>query len=170
MTVLPDVFEVGGIYSKKSGEENVKSRTAQDLAAAFPNFNVELLPPEGPWYVSGQREAAEAAHARAAAVVSRLLSPSFCQQHEDETLVMVSHQDFLDLMLRRLVGSSSEGFSRLGPRLVFNISNTATSMITIGHSSAADEPAACGTARIEWIARDEHLRKGDAFGGPTSTL
>ena len=110
--VHPLLYEVGGIY--RSSPKPQLSRgisfsasagcgmTRQDFASSFPMFDVSRLPQDGPWNEDKGYESTNESIQRAADIANWLHSKELHQEvGEDGMVVLVSHADFLALLLVR---------------------------------------------------------------------
>ena len=98
--VWPDLHEIGGMYDDRSGETRGSggmSRSA--IMAKFPGYVLPEAVTESVWYdVALGREPESHSHDRAIRVARALRERS----ESDETLALVSHAGFLDLLLKAI--------------------------------------------------------------------
>jgi broad specificity phosphatase PhoE len=151
VVVRPDIFEAGGIYSSDGGKPPSrvvgKTHTAAELKALFPPYDVSSIEVPSPastvaplmWYDAGFEDAVRA-DARAASVAAWLKSGQLRKEvGEGVQMVMVSHADFLNQMLRKLFETKNTNFA---------FANTSTAMLNIFPS---------GDVTVDWLVRVDHL-------------
>jgi broad specificity phosphatase PhoE len=126
-----DIFEVGGVYNEgESGRIVGEPGLSRAKMAAF-GYGLPDAVTESGWYNRGcdatahrLKESKEEGKARAARVADRLrlLASSL---DERRTIAMVSHGDFIGLLLADLISGQS------GPEIAFKLYNTAISCVDI---------------------------------------
>lgn len=118
---MPDLAEVGGVYHAYQDANGNWQKgpgatfTAQQLASRY-NFDVSKLAPEGPWDGGRGFETTAQALARAQHVADWLQTQSLIKSQSlegqvPECIVIVSHADFLALLLAALNKMDAQGAS-----------------------------------------------------------
>jgi broad specificity phosphatase PhoE len=113
--VQADLCEVGGIYSTQKGTDGQYQKVRGNAPAASSiqqefGFNVSGLPQSGPWDGGRGYEGVTESMSRAERVAQWIKSPSMSSQlGTDCCLVIVSHADFLALILACLCKSPKAG-------------------------------------------------------------
>ena len=138
----PDIFEVGGIYGSDDGSRSPmttpgKTNTASELQSLFPTYIVCDLPQTGMWYTEGYESRPQAIE-RAAKVATWLKSPALHSEVGSDVAIMVMHADFLNLLVKSLLGTNQN--------VLF--SNTSTALLDI---------AITGKINVHWMVRVDHL-------------
>jgi len=103
--VLPDLHEVKGFYDASGRKVHGPGRAA--LRERFPDFDVSLVPEEGQSGESG-REALE----RVRRVVGVLRKWGSTEGTQEDVVIIVSHNDFIGLLGRRLLVPSGQDPAR----------------------------------------------------------
>lgn len=113
--VKPELCEVGGIYRAEKQMRHgmvpvvVKvpgnAKTAENIKRDFPNFSVDDIRPQGPWDFGRGFEETDIAVARARQIAGWLRSAELqTKVGENGCLVLVSHADFLALLISSILG------------------------------------------------------------------
>jgi len=109
-----NLCEVGGIYAAKKvmrnalipSFENVPGvcPSSSDLRSRYPNFDSPTLPASGPWDGGRGHESVEQAISRSQTLAHWLKSEDLQSKVGNGMLVLVSHADFIALLLAALQG------------------------------------------------------------------
>eukprot|EP00039_Didymoeca_costata_P020954 m.342941 g.342941 ORF g.342941 m.342941 type:complete len:273 (-) comp22064_c0_seq1:20-838(-) len=113
-TVLPHIYEVGGVYTTFKDKNGVRKRVGpgkslsnDDIKKIHRKFDTEYLPSSGGWY-SGKWEMNPEGRMRAARVAKWLKSPELAKEVGNRLLVLVSHSHFMDMLLKQLMGITDD--------------------------------------------------------------
>lgn len=152
-TVHPDVFEVGGIYVSETRLPG-KCLTRKDFSRNFPGYDTSLLKPgdDEMWYDSGHENKTEAREraVRVARWIQDLANATTAglEPGPPSLLVVVSHADFLDMLLKQMLGIEGPHTAGITPsRHIFNFANTAHAMLS----------ASGQLVSMDWMGRTDHL-------------
>jgi 2,3-bisphosphoglycerate-dependent phosphoglycerate mutase len=138
-TVWTDIHESGGIYLDSDDGSSVgyPGKTRAEILAEFPNFVLPDAVSDQGWW-TGAREEVDASVARAARVAADLRH----RQAATDVVAIVSHGDFIDLLLRAIFGQSPQ-----------------TPMYYYHHNTAISRLAfeSHGHVEVSYLNRIEHL-------------
>jgi len=165
VTVMPDLYEVGGIYCNPHADhmrhEPAAGMTSQEIVTAFPFMNVSNLPATGPWNQMKPFDDGAADARRAVSVAAWLLSPEFIEQHRKKSVLIVTHSEFMDLLTKALmnpllfaVESGNFTHTRDLARLGHAFQNTSLTHFAI---SPSKQPQQRPHVRMLYLNRVDHL-------------
>ncbi|KAG8464372.1 hypothetical protein KFE25_003435 [Diacronema lutheri] len=147
--VVLDIFEVGGVYNANvtSGEAEGQPGVARAAMSEF-GYGLPDGVTEDGWYARehGKETKAEGV-ARASKVAARLRETAAALPTARKTIALVSHGDFIGMLLANLLGHG-RGDASVG--LAFKVYNTGVSIIDInGHD---------GSVRVLMVNSVAHLQ------------
>ncbi|GMH70598.1 hypothetical protein TrVE_jg10649 [Triparma verrucosa] len=102
----PDIYEISGCYDGLPGSETSNpGLTGAEIAERFSYPPPASLPPSSGWYTHPGRESYAEGVSRIGAVADRLRlrAADLCAAGESETLCLVVHGDFIDVLLNQLL-------------------------------------------------------------------
>jgi broad specificity phosphatase PhoE len=182
--VFPDLCEVGGIYRAQKtitptgNFEYVKGPGAamsrSEILRFFPSLDAERLPADGPWDGGRGFESTSAAIARAGAVADWLRSPRLHADVGDQDLVvLVSHADFLALLLANLHRDGAAAVAEVSPDLDVSRHGVSERQLEARLPAAAPpgpEDVACVYSRYRVSLASSSLIEIGAGGAVTAVL
>lgn len=152
VTVRPDIFENGGVYSVNKNSELTEGEcfSGSEIKNKY-NYNVDLLPSAGPWY-TGNREDDARSKMRAERVAKWIKSKEFRKENENKIVLMVMHGNFIDYLLKEIMNINAKlNFKTMSEyevhSIYFDTPNTATSLFVVRN----------GKIIIKNICNVEHL-------------
>ena len=180
--VHAEVCEVGGVYETQKGADGQYQKVrgaampASQIKHEFPGFNIGSLPPSGPWDAGRGYESIQDAMSRAERVSQWIKMPGMSSElGPDGCLVIVSHADFLSLLMAALTSSSNAG-AELNPD--YDVSAHGISEVALQKSMGVDVESvykrfrislACttlldvspnGSVQTIWMNKKSHLQQG----------
>jgi broad specificity phosphatase PhoE len=158
VTVHPELHEVFGVYSNKDEKAPTQNQHAfglskDEMVAQFGSMlDVSRVRTSGPW---NEAVVEDLSHAiiRARNIAAWLSDPAFAEDNNGKCVVLVSHSNFLDILLCVLLALP---FAEEKWLSVFRLANTSTTSLTI---QAGKQPIINFVNRLDHVAAEQYSAK-----------